>query len=108
MPIRAEVEEVMRGSFKTREPPEIRASGYVVKTLEAELWALQRSSSFEEGCVLAVNLGEDTDTVGAVYGQLAGALYGVEGIPQRWREGLAKLELIESISSRLFSGSPRS
>jgi ADP-ribosyl-[dinitrogen reductase] hydrolase len=50
-------------------------------TLEAALWAFRKSESFEEGCLLAVNLGDDSDTVGAVYGQLAGAYYGVEGVP---------------------------
>ena len=53
----------------------------MVECLEAALWALYCSESFEEGALLAVNLGDDADTTGAVYGQLAGALYGVEGIP---------------------------
>jgi len=56
-------------------------SGYVVKSLEAALWAFSRSSNFREGCLLAVNLGNDADTTGAIYGQLAGAYYGVEGFP---------------------------
>lgn len=102
MPMRLEVEEVASGSFKKRGPPEIKASGYVVKTLEAALWALNMSNSFEEGCIRAVNLGDDTDTVGAVYGQLAGALYGVDGIPDRWRERLVKIAHIDSLAELLF------
>ncbi|HBY77548.1 MAG TPA: ADP-ribosylglycohydrolase, partial [Cyanobacteria bacterium UBA11148] len=70
-------------------------TGYVVKSLEAALWAFYHSQSFEEGCLLAVNLGDDADTTGAVYGQLAGAFYGEQGIPQSWRDKLAYRDLIE-------------
>jgi ADP-ribosyl-[dinitrogen reductase] hydrolase len=97
-----EIEEIARGSFKRREPPEIRGSGFVVRTLEAALWALYKSVSFEEGALLAVNLGEDADTTGAVYGQLAGAVYGESGIPMRWRERLALREVIEDLAERLL------
>jgi ADP-ribosylglycohydrolase len=80
----------------------IQGSGYVVHSLEAALWAFYRSSSFEEGCLLAVNLGDDADTTGAVYGQLAGAFYGEDGIPERWRQRLAQRELIEALADRLY------
>lgn len=63
------------------EPP---SSGYVLDTLEASLWALAGSTSFEEALVRAVNLGGDADTVGAVTGALAGAAYGFSSIPDRW------------------------
>ncbi|PHS42996.1 MAG: ADP-ribosylglycohydrolase, partial [Marinobacter sp.] len=59
----------------------IRASGYVLHTVEAVLWAFHRSGYFESGLLDAVNLGEDADTTGAVYGQLAGAYYGERVIP---------------------------
>lgn len=59
---------------------EIRGTGYVVQALEAALWAFQNSNSFEEGCLIAVNLGDDADTTGAIYGQIAGAYYGDAGI----------------------------
>jgi ADP-ribosylglycohydrolase len=96
-----EVDEVAAGSFKVREPPEIRGSGYVVESLEAALWALHRSDTFREGCLLAVNLGDDADTTGAIYGQLAGALYGEEAIPPEWRERLALRDTIEALADRL-------
>jgi ADP-ribosylglycohydrolase len=67
------------GSFKYRQPPEIQGSGYVVKSLEAALWAFYKSKTFDEGCLLAVNLGDDADTTGAVYGQLAGAFLRFRG-----------------------------
>jgi ADP-ribosyl-[dinitrogen reductase] hydrolase len=71
-PLTAEIDEVARGSFKRKEPPEIRGLGYVVRSLEAALWTFDESVSFEEGCLLAMNLGDDADTTTAVYGQLAG------------------------------------
>lgn len=73
-----------RAEWATKERAEIRSSGYVVHTLEAALWSVSRTDSFEDALILAVNLGEDSDTVGAVTGQLAGALYGLSAIPKRW------------------------
>ena len=102
-PLVSQIEEIARGSFKHRNPPEICGSGYVVKSLEAALWAFYKGSSFREGCLLAVNLGWDADTTGAVYGQLAGAFYGEKGIPEPWLRKLALRELIESFAERLFS-----
>lgn len=102
-PLVEEIDEIAAGSFKHRQPPEIKGTGYVVKSLEAALWAFYHSQSFPEGCLLAVNLGDDADTTGAVYGQLAGAFYGEQGIPESWRNQLAYRELIESFAEQLFS-----
>ena len=101
-PLVAEIDEVALGSFKRREPPEIEGSGYAVRSLEAALWAFQNSHSFRDGALLAVNLGDDADTTGAVYGQLAGAFYGEGGIPRSWRRKLAHRLLIEHFSERLL------
>ncbi len=101
-PLVKEIDDIARGSFKDRQPPKIKSTGYVVDTLEAALWAFYRGDSFEEGCRLAVNLGGDADTCGAVYGQLAGAFYGEKGIPQRWREVLSHRALIESLADGLL------
>ncbi|MFA5191138.1 MAG: ADP-ribosylglycohydrolase family protein [Verrucomicrobiia bacterium] len=95
------IHKIAAGSFKKRNPPEIRGTGYVVQSLEAALWAFFHGKSFQEGCLLAVNLGDDADTTGAVYGQLAGVFYGEEEIPVEWRSKLAKRELIESLAERL-------
>ena len=97
-----EIADVAAGSFRHREPPEIQGTGYVVRSLEAALWAFWKSGSFEESCLLAVNLCDDADTTGAVYGQLAGAYYGEQGIPETWRSKLAHQELIRSYADRLF------
>jgi ADP-ribosyl-[dinitrogen reductase] hydrolase len=96
-----EIDEIAAGSFKHRKPPEIKGSGYVVKCLEAALWAFYNSHSFRAGCLLAVNLGDDADTTGAVYGQLAGAYYGEDEIPEEWRRKLAHVGLIKSLADSL-------
>jgi ADP-ribosylglycohydrolase len=101
-PLIQSIDEIACGSFKVKRPPEIRGSGYVVKTLEAALWAFYRSESFEEGCLLAVNLGEDADTTGAIFGQLAGAHYGVSGIPERWLSRLAERAKIMLFADQLY------
>ena len=102
-PLTPRIAEIAAGSFRHRNPPEIRGTGYVVQSLEAALWALERTSSFREGALLAVNLGDDADTTGAVYGQLAGAVYGAEQIPHAWRDRLARGELIRSMARQLFT-----
>ena len=94
---------IAAGSFKTKNPPEIRGTGYVVDSLEAALWAFYHADTFEEGCLLAANLGDDADTTAAVYGQLAGAYYGVGGIPRQWLDRLAHRELITRLADDLFT-----
>jgi ADP-ribosylglycohydrolase len=94
---------VAAGSFKTREPREIKGSGYVVESLEAALWAFDRSTSFREGALLAVNLGDDADTTGAIYGQLAGVFYGAQEIPKEWKTKLALHELIVGKADQLLA-----
>lgn len=100
-PLCPEVDAVAAGSFREKEPPAIQGRGYVVSCLEAALWAFDRSTSFREGCLLAVNLGDDADTTGAVFGQLAGAYYGEEGIPAEWREKIALRSVIEGLAEGL-------
>lgn len=100
-PLCREIAEIARGSFKTKAPPRIVGSGYVVKSLEAALWAFHTTGSFAEGCLAAANLGNDADTTAAIYGQLAGAFYGAEGIPAAWRTLLARRGLIETLAERI-------
>jgi ADP-ribosylglycohydrolase len=101
-PLHPEVAEVAAGSFLAKEPPAIQGAGYIVRALEAALWALMKTRTFEDGVLLAVNLGDDADTTAAIYGQLAGALYGVDAIPARWRAQLAMRERIEELADELF------
>ena len=73
-------------------------------TLEAALWAFATTDDFASGALAAVNLGEDADTTGAVYGQIAGAYYGASGIPAEWVGRVAKREEIEGVGGRLWGG----
>jgi ADP-ribosyl-[dinitrogen reductase] hydrolase len=104
-PLVPEIRQIAEGSFRTKSEQDIEASGYVVHTLEAALWAFSRTSSFRDGALLAVNLGDDADTTGAVYGQLAGAYYGVGAIPTDWLEQLSLRSEIEAMADRLHIAS---
>lgn len=76
---------------------EIKSSGYVVDTLEAAIWCVLTTDNYRDCVLRAVNLGEDTDTVAAVAGGLAGALYGYDDIPTEWLDTLARREYIEGL-----------
>ncbi|CAF1044329.1 unnamed protein product [Rotaria sp. Silwood1] len=98
--IHPEVLEVARGSYKQPRGYDdgIRGNGYVVKALEAALWAFYYDqNSFKTGVLAAIQLGDDTDTTAAIYGQLAGAYYGYQNIPENWRRQLYGEQLITSI-----------
>ena len=101
-----EVADVAEGSFRRKQPPEIVGSGYVVRSLEAALWAFHDAKDFREAVLRVVNLGDDADTTGAVCGQLAGAYWGESGIPTEWRDGLARPEMIEKALRGLLGGKP--
>lgn len=98
-----EVQDLVRGTWLTKTRQEISSIGYVVHTLEAALWSVHHTTSFEEALILAVNLGHDADTVGAVAGQIAGALYGMQSIPARWIETLAKPDMLEVCADGLVN-----
>ena len=89
-------------SYITKTRDEIQSSGWVVKSVEAALWCFYRTESFEEGALLAVNLGDDADTVAAIYGQLAGAHYGIDSIPKDWLAVVALPSLLRNISDSLL------
>jgi len=102
-PLNSEIKTIADGSFKDKNPPEIIGSGFVVDSMEAALWAYYKSQSFEEGCLMAINLGNDSDTTGAIYGQLAGAFYGEHQIPERWLSKLAHKNIIVDMADKLLT-----
>jgi len=81
---------------------DIKSSGYVVDTLEAAIWCLLNTENYKDCVLLAVNLGEDTDTVAAVAGGLAGLYYGYDSIPKEWLSVIAKHDYIEGLSKQLY------
>jgi len=98
--VAAEIDLIFQGSWKHKDRDNISSSGYVVDTFEAALWAVETTSTFENALIVAVNLGHDADTVGAVAGQLAGARYGYDAIPNRWLNCLIKRdEIIDRFDS---------
>lgn len=97
---------ISRGEYRAKTEAEIQGTGYVVDSLEAALWCFSQTDSFEEAVLRAVNLGDDADTTGAVCGQLAGAYYGLAGIPDRWVKKLAHREMIQKLADRLLDVRP--
>jgi ADP-ribosylglycohydrolase len=81
---------------------EIKSSGYVVDTLEAAIWCLLNTRNYKDCVLKAVNLGEDTDTVAAVAGGLAGLRYGYESIPKEWLSAITKRDYIEKLCNQLY------
>ena len=80
----------------------IVGSGYCIASLEAALWCFHGTDSFPAAVLAAANLGDDADTTAAITGQIAGAFYGVEGIPAAWRSRLAMGEEIDAAARGLF------
>jgi len=95
---------VLDGSLPDVTEAAIKSSGYVVHTLEAALWCLLKHDTYAATVLAAVNLGDDTDTTGAVAGGLAGLAYGEAGIPAEWLAGLARRADIEDLAQRLAAG----
>ena len=96
-----EVLRIAEGSYQKRNgyADGIRGKGYVIDTLEAALWAFWcDDGSFEKGVLAAVNLGDDTDTTAAIYGQLAGACYGYKKIPEEWVKQLYARRFLLNLS----------
>lgn len=102
-----EVDAVARGSWRGKEPPQIRGTGYVVAALEAAIWAVAGAEDFRNAVLRAANLGDDADTTAAIAGQLAGARWGVDAIPAEWREKVTASDRITAIAAELHdAGAP--
>lgn len=76
---------------------DIKSTGYVVDSLEAAIWVTLKSENYKEAVIGAINLGGDTDTIGAITGALAGIIYGYDFIPEEWKDALAKKEYLMDI-----------
>ena len=96
--------DLRNGDFAAKPRDQIRSSGYVLHTLEAALWAVSGAGNARGALLRAVNLGDDADTVGAVAGQFAGAIWGASGLPQDWLAKLAWRDRVQALSDRLLTG----
>lgn len=94
---------VLDGTALTADRAQIAGSGYVVHCLEASLWAAERGRGFRESVLLAVNLGDDTDTTAAVTGAICGAMYGLRGIPEDWLAAVVRGDMVRELAERLAS-----
>lgn len=97
-----DVEKVIAGDYQKHSIEDLSPSGYAPESLEVALWAFYNSGRFEEGLLMAVNIGGDADTIGAIYGQLAGAFYGVGCIPKNWVRELDGLEYIDDVILKMI------
>ena len=102
-PLSANIQEIVLGKYFEKTESEIVGNGYVVKSLEAALWCFFHSDNFRDAILRAANLGDDADTTAAICGQIAGAFYGIEGIPISWKAKLAQYDLVLSLAESLFN-----
>jgi ADP-ribosyl-[dinitrogen reductase] hydrolase len=94
--------ELMKLGFLDKSYEEIKGTGYVVDSLEASIWCFMHTNSFEAAILKAVNLGDDADTTAAITGQIAGAYYGMERIPEHWLAPLYRKDDIEELAAKLM------
>lgn len=101
-PLCEAISRLAGGEWRGKPYQAISGSGYAVATLETALWCFSNTRTFEDGLVKTIDVGDDTDTTGAVYGQIAGAWYGAEAIPARWIQPLWKLDRIRGFADDLY------
>jgi len=96
------IREIQKGSYKKKKRDQIQSDNNIIHCLEAALWAFYSTNTFEEGCIMAVNLGANANAIGAIYGQLAGIYYGFTQMPQKWISKLHKFSYLYEMSRNLF------
>lgn len=96
-------QRILKGDLKSLNMDQIRSSGYVVDSLETSLWCTVKNDTYEDAVIAAVNLGEDTDTIGAITGSINGIIYGKNNIPERWLNKLKKRDYLEELSNQFIS-----
>lgn len=99
----AEIAPIAAASYQPKTESAIRSSGYVVHSLEAALWCFHHAGTFRHGCLMAANLGDDADSVAAIYGQIAGAHFGESGIPSEWLDQLVWADQLRNLAGRLIA-----
>ena len=90
------------GAYRVKRENQIAGTGYAVASLEAALWCFDRSDNFADAVLRAVNLGDDADTTAAIVGQIAGAHYGIEGIPSHWLQRLWMKDSIVTLAEAIY------
>lgn len=85
---------ILKNDISTLNEDSISSSGYVVSTLEATLWLFLNADDYNTTILKAINLGDDTDTVGACVGGLLGIYYGIDSIKDEWKQTLKRYDYI--------------
>ena len=98
----SKVRAIGKAEYLNKSYNEITGSGYVIESLETALWCFNNSNSFKESILLAANVGNDADTTAAICGQIAGAYYGVQGIPDDWLNSLTMKQDISKMAKQLY------
>lgn len=101
--LHADVQAIADGSWRNKQPPEIKGTGYCIDALEAAIWAVAHADDFRDAVLRAANLGDDADTTAAIAGQLAGARWGAASIPAAWLGKLVAADRIASLARALFA-----
>lgn len=94
---------ILKEDLKRLSIDQIKSTGYIVDSLEASLWCTVNNDTYENAVITAVNLGNDTDTIGAITGSLNGVIYGENNIPERWKNKLKKKDYIEELSDQFIN-----
>jgi ADP-ribosyl-[dinitrogen reductase] hydrolase len=102
------LQSIAAGEYQGLAIDHIRGSGYVVESLTAALWCFWATTTYADAILASANLGDDADTTAAICGQLAGAYYGLSGIPQPWQERVTDRETILVLASQLYQAQPPS
>ncbi|WP_082070885.1 ADP-ribosylglycohydrolase family protein [Gynuella sunshinyii] len=95
------VAAIATAGYRQKTVDQVRGTGYVVDSLEAALWCFASTENFQDAILQAANLGDDADTTAAICGQIAGAFYGVDGIPSHWRQKVTMQTEILELADRL-------
>ena len=101
-PLASEIAKIGVGSYRDKNMRDIRGTGYVVQSFEAALWCFYTTETYRDAILRATNLGDDADTTAAICGQIAGASYGIGGIPADWLDKLAQRRFIETKAEELY------
>jgi len=93
-------ERILKKDISKYKLEEIESTGYLVDTLEATLWVFMNTKTYNEAIIRAINLGEDTDTIGACTGGLAGIYYGIDNIKKEWKKNILKYDYIIDLCNK--------
>lgn len=100
--ITEEINDINCGKYLSMKYEELNGSGYVINSLITALWCFYHTDNFKDAILMAVNVGDDADTVGAICGQIAGAYYGLDGIPPEWVNKLHEKDMLLRMSEELY------